>query len=175
MTKGVQSADHLRSILRYHPDTGLFFRVATGAEAASAGTCHGYATIHVCGKNYLAHRLAFLWMTGRWPPDQIDHVNGVRHDNRWCNLQPISRLNNLRKRAYTFTSSVSGFRGVAVAGSRFRACIYVNRRRYDLGRFDTAQDAAAAYEAASQRLRHPWQEQVFRDIRADHVALEAAE
>ena len=56
----------------------------------------GYRDVSVCGRRYLAHRLAWFYTHGTWPADQIDHVNGNRSDNRLCNLREASKSENMR-------------------------------------------------------------------------------
>ena len=80
--------EYLKTILDYDSDTGIFTwltdvgGVKIGQKAGSPHA-RGYEMIKVAGKSYLAHRLAFFWMTGRWPVRQIDHRNGNKLDNSW--------------------------------------------------------------------------------------------
>jgi hypothetical protein len=94
--------DILRSLLRYNPTTGEFtwlasqYRIKAGDVAGSKRT-DGYIAIGVGGKLYKAHRLAFLYMEGEFPKDQVDHLNGIKIDNSWANLRkctPIENMNN---------------------------------------------------------------------------------
>jgi hypothetical protein len=86
--------DRLRELLDYDPDTGIFTwmvnrrggKAAVGVVAGSRNT-DNYVSITVDGEEYLAHRLAFLYMTGAFPPKQVDHINTAKSDNRWCNLR----------------------------------------------------------------------------------------
>lgn len=86
--------ERLKELLTYEPATGVFrWRerrgnqgggcVAPGDEAGSVYK-NGYRMIGVGGRRYGAHRLAFLYMTGAFPPAEVDHINGVPADNRWC-------------------------------------------------------------------------------------------
>jgi len=83
----------ISDLMRYAPETGLFiWLVSRGAVKAGdvAGCTHkrsGYIYITIDGKQYLAARLAYLFMTGRFPQPTIDHINQNRADNRWENLQ----------------------------------------------------------------------------------------
>jgi hypothetical protein len=92
-------------------------------------------------------------MTGRWPVGPIDHINGIRNDNRWFNLReatPAQNSQNMRAR----DNSRSGFKGVTWKASerRWRARITWNGQQHFLGYFDTAEAAAAAYSTAADRL-----------------------
>ena len=102
---GVLTAEYLRWNLRYDPETGQFTRLrhrygrtTDGAKLGSPKAPGGYLRIGICDKLYLAHRLAYLYMTGEWPPEEVDHVNMVRGDNRWANLRAASRRMNLANR-----------------------------------------------------------------------------
>ena len=107
----------LKELLAYDPDTGVFTRLVKSNRnvriGAVAGTCDskGYGQISVDGKLYRAHRLAWLWMTGAWPVAQLDHRNGVRHDNRWENLREATNGENNQNAAIR-SNNTSGFMGV---------------------------------------------------------------
>ncbi|WIL02001.1 putative class I holin [Salmonella phage S4lw] len=94
------TADKLREVLHYDPDTGVFTWKATRVHNAGAGSeaganhCAGYRSIAFGGKRYLAHRLAWLYMTGEWPNSLIDHINGDGRDNRFCNLREADKSEN---------------------------------------------------------------------------------
>src|SRR5262245_14923519 len=86
----VPSAERVRQLLKYSPETGeLRWRVSRRGRGArlgrdaGAGHAKGYRRVSVDGRDYLVHRVIWLWMTGEWPAAQIDHRNGVRDDNRW--------------------------------------------------------------------------------------------
>jgi hypothetical protein len=87
-------------LLAYDPETGDFLwrksrsRVARAGDIAGSEDGQGYVVIMVNQRHYQAHRLAFLFMTGKWPVGVIDHINTIRNDNRWCNLRELSRLEN---------------------------------------------------------------------------------
>jgi hypothetical protein len=96
------SADKLRTLLRYDPETGFFTWKATRrgcSPSSNAGTVSkdtGYRIIVIDYRQYRAHRLAYLYMTGAWPAEEIDHRNGVRDDNRWVNLRHATVAQNCR-------------------------------------------------------------------------------
>lgn len=97
----------LKSVLFYDPKTGHWGWIAKRSKHASrrksgqkAGfiTTGGYVGIQVFGKRYLAHRLAWFYMTGEWPEHTVDHINFIRCDNRWENLQDITQAKNSGKK-----------------------------------------------------------------------------
>ena len=151
----------LKAALWYDPDTGTFYNVvARGARAqagAIAGTRHstGYWQIRLGGRIYLAHRLAFLYMTGEWPVAEVDHINGVHNDNRWVNLRDVSRACNVENQRRAHTRSKSGLLGAsphATMAGKWRASICSGRKVRNLGTFDTSEEAHAAYLKAKREL-----------------------
>jgi hypothetical protein len=141
------TAERLRKLLHYDPETGVFtWRMQRGPAAAGAvaGSPHrdGYVCIGIDGRWYLAHRLAWLYMSGEWPENQIDHHDGKRSNNRIANLRPATHAQNqMNSRAY----GQSGRKGVSWNRGRWQARIRVNRVLIHLGRFDDKEEAAAAY------------------------------
>lgn len=101
MTKRRLSQAKLKYLLNYDPDTGLFrWNEKTGARKNPAGSNigDGYMGMSIGGVSYRLGRLAFLYMTGRWPMPEVDHINRIRHDNRFCNLRECTRAENLKNR-----------------------------------------------------------------------------
>lgn len=148
-----KNIEKLREILNYDPDTGVFTWITSNSqrragEAAEWITSQGYSHIMINGKTYKAHRLAWLYMTGRWPPDQIDHI---KHDNWWFNLREASRSPNAQN-ALPPASNTSGVKGVTWRNGKWEVGIRVRGKRYHVGHFDTLEAASAAYAAAA--IRH---------------------
>ncbi len=94
------TASRLKELFSYDPETGIFTHKLNKSHNAIAGqqaggvNNQGYWTISVDNKRYLAHRLAWLYMTGSWPELLIDHINGNRIDNRFCNLREANKSEN---------------------------------------------------------------------------------
>ena len=93
--------NELKRYLHYDIDTGFFTWLVNSSnvkEGAIAGCINpsGYRVIRINRHLYRAHRLAFLYMTGCFPENDTDHINGSRDDNRWCNLRAVSRSENSR-------------------------------------------------------------------------------
>jgi hypothetical protein len=151
------SFQRLKEVLDYNPETGDFtWKISTGrvSVGTKAGTRkgHGYIQIRIDSVIYLASRLAWFWMTEKWPIDEIDHVNGIRDDNRFANLREANRDQNSRN-----TTSYGGITGVSgvyleKTTGRYYAQIRVGSgRRICLGTYDTVEQAAAARKIAVEK------------------------
>lgn len=154
----VATLDELRAILSYDPETGLFHRLVTRGTKHKAGmiaggvTSHGYINITVDGSHYYGHRLAWLFMTGEWPKDQIDHADGNKTNNRFANLREASTSDNMCNRGPTRRSK-SGFRGVSHADDkttpkRWIASVRKGERLF-MKAFITMEEAIAARQIAA--------------------------
>ena len=142
--------ERLKELLNYDPDTGVFTWLVSsrGVKAGVAGCVHplGYIQININGRSYRAHRLAFLYMTGTFPDDQVDHINGMRADNRWLNLREATHSENLRN-CGKYANNTSGYKGVhkyKITGKWVAHC-HAHGKQHHLGYHDTAEAAHAAY------------------------------
>lgn len=151
------TADRIRVLLDYDPGLGLFIWktqvnrfVHVGGVAGVICPGTGYRKIRIDGSRYLAHRLAWLYVHGKWPEADIDHINGQRSANRISNLREATRSQNNAnsRRSRANTSGVKGVHWCREKG-RWRAYIRVNRTRKFLGSFDVLDEARAAYEQAA--------------------------
>lgn len=148
--------DRVRSLLIYNGETGQFIRRVSTAPRAVAGSVagdvdsKGYWRLRVDGRRYLAHRLVWFYVHGVWPKDEIDHINGIRTDNRIENLREASRFENKRNTG-AHCDSRSRHKGVSfhAPSKRWRARIHMNGEEHWIGVFDTPEDAAAAYRDVS--------------------------
>lgn len=131
--------------LKYDPETGLFYRL--DGSVARGYIRDGYQVISVAGVQYLAHRLAFIYMTGKCPAI-VDHINRDRICNRWANLRATDRTGNAQN-ASLRKDSTSGYRGVSYrkAIGKWRAYIQAGRKQIHLGFFPTAKEAYEARQA----------------------------
>lgn len=149
--------EHLKHLLQYEPSTGVFTWINCGSRRKLNGTIagtadsKGYRCIHIEGRNYRAHRLAWLYMTGGWPRNQIDHVNRDRADNRWVNLREVTNQENMRN-ANKPRHNTSGVVGVNwhKRDERWRASIKVDGRSIHLGNFTSKERAIAARKSAER-------------------------
>ena len=150
--------DQFKQLLRYESETGQFYwLVSRGKKMAGslAGSLNddGYIKIKVGDKTYAAHRLAWLFQHGELPTGQIDHINGIRDDNRIENLRLASVKQNTWNRRMR-TSNATGFRGVYLDKryGRYAGAICVNGKRMHLGCFGSPEDAAKA--VAEAHVKH---------------------
>lgn len=156
------TADRLRELLHYDADTGVFtwinppgMKMRRGALAGSSSRGdRGYVVIGIGGRRYRAHRLAWLYATGEWPTGEIDHLNGQRNDNRFANLRDVTHSLNTQNLRAKRDRTRSGLLGAQFRGRtrRWRAQIRIGKVRYELGEFDTPEEAHAAYLAAKRKL-----------------------
>lgn len=149
--KDAVTAARLREVLLYIPETGLFYwRIKSGNKAAGslAGTPHKrgrYIQVFINGTGYQAHRIAWLYMTGKWPAYEIDHINGNGVDNRFTNLRDVSHFKNMQNRTRSNKNSATGKLGVYPHGNKFRSRITVNGKTLSLGVYEDADEAHSAY------------------------------
>lgn len=148
------TAERLRELLSYDPATGAFtHRVSRGPARAGASTGtlrqSGYIEINIASRVRKAHRLAWLYVHGRWPACHLDHVNGNPGDNRIANLRECTAAENQQNKARSCTNS-SGHTGVTWhrPNRKWVAQISVGGRKRCLGYFHDKDDAAAAYRSA---------------------------
>ena len=153
------TAARVRHLVNYDPKTGLFTwsakrRRCTPGAKAGCRMKNGYTIIRLDNVLYLAHRLAWLYMTGAWPAHQIDHINGDRADNRFSNLREATNTENAHNRNKR-RNNKSGYTGVRAENKRWLAEIKVNYNPIRLGLFDTPEEASRAYQDA-RRKYHPF-------------------
>lgn len=165
IVRRIPTQQELKELLHYDPETGVFTHLRQrgkgriGAVAGNFGR-QGYWEIRLLNRLFKAHQLAFLYMTGSLPepPTTPDHINGVRHDNRWSNL----RLANHFEQAWNSTihkHNQSGLKGAwpCKTTGRWISMLQDDGRRIWLGRFDTAQQAHEAWIKKATELRgHEW-------------------
>ncbi len=148
------SAKRLRKLLNYAPETGVFrWRVRRGRNNVGtvAGSIHppkGYRVICIDGKIYGANRLAWFYMTGKWPKLEIGYINHKTSDARWANLRAMTPS---QRGAATRTRNKLGVRGIWITKSgKYVARIKVAGKKKYLGLFDTIEKASVAYTRAAK-------------------------
>lgn len=149
----------VKSLLQYDPDTGIFTwlpRDCQGFNRAGKPVGHKfssrngkqYVTIGVDGRQYLAHRLAFVYMEG-YMPDEVDHEDGDSLNNKWLNLKDADHTSNMRNTKLREDNS-SGQSGVTFNKrlGKWNARINVGGYRKHLGYFDDKQEAISVRKQA---------------------------
>lgn len=117
---------------------------------------NGYFAVFVDGKEVAAHKLIWIFHTGKHPTYDLDHINNNRADNRIENLREATRSENMQNEKKARSTNKSGFLGVSKNNGRWRAQIELNYQRTHIGYFDTPEEAYAAYLAKKREL-HPFQ------------------
>lgn len=158
--KPVPSQAVLSEWLEYNPETGVFlWRKYPGGSARLGSLAgglddEGYRTIRLLKQQYKAHRLAWTMVYGEQPACVIDHINGIKDDNRIANLRPASLSEN-RRNGKAHSDNKSGYKGVhfepKVKGRPWRAAIRVNGRSMTIGYFANPYEAHLAYCAAAKK------------------------
>jgi hypothetical protein len=146
--------ERVRELFDYNPDTGdLVWKVNRRGRFARIGAVAGYkgryVTISIDCDRYPAHQIVYLWHHG-YVPDEIDHENRVKTDNRIGNLRECSRPQNTGNVGLRSTNT-SGYRGVCFANycNKWRAMIKINGTSKHLGYFNDPVSASRAYDCAA--------------------------
>jgi hypothetical protein len=167
--KTLPSVEYLRECFSYDSETGELtwkrrprehFATQSGWKIFNrhyAGTCAGtinnlgYRHILVQGRHYTVHRIVWKLVTDEEPPEFLDHINGDKNNNSFTNLRPATRQEQ-RWNCPLQKNNRCGRRGVTARGKKWMARINVNGEKRCLGRFDTADAAAAAYESVAREI-----------------------
>lgn len=152
--------DELKKQLHYDPETGIFTwkinkaNIKAGMEAGSIS--HGYRQITFNRKVLRLHRLAFLYMEGYLPENDVDHINRIKDDNRWSNLREVNRVCNSRN-CNINKNNTSGITGVTwdTQNKKWCAQLSINKKNFYLGSFKTKFDAAKARWEAEKKYDFP--------------------
>lgn len=142
--------EHLKKLVHYDPETGVFIwlvdrgdKIKAGDIAGGSNLSSGYKRLCIDYKSYLQHRLAFLYMEGNLPKVFVDHINGNRSDNRWCNLRHATKLENARNCAAR-SDNTSGTTGVWQPKGRKKWVVQFRNKH--IGYCDTLDQAKQLYE-----------------------------
>ena len=141
------TAERLRELLDYDPETGVFRWKKSGRTAGSQKR-NGYRFLVIDKRTHAEHRLAWIYMKGNPPRGEIDHMNRCRSDNRIANLRDVTRLDNQANKK----PGASGLSGAYPVGKRFVSAVWDGTKRVRLGAFNTAKEAHAAYLGAYKIL-----------------------
>ncbi|MGK9174164.1 HNH endonuclease [Yokenella regensburgei] len=145
------SYEEVASSFEYDPSTGLFYRKKSRGSYRGCwtkGSKHnaGYRFFIINGKRHLAHRIAFLLYYGCYPSGVIDHINGIKDDNRIENLRDVSQAENMKNQKIVLERK-SKFSGCFLSSrkNKWRAEARINSKRFGLGTFETKEEAHEAY------------------------------
>ena len=150
--------DLLKEYFNYDPNTGVFTRIKHTSSKAKVGyiagtidkiKCKAYIKISIDHKGYGAHRLAWLYVYGEWPKNEIDHIDGNGLNNAISNLRDVTSAENRRNQRIN-TNNLSGHIGVSlIKKGKWQAYINVNKKQIRIGYFNNIEDAIKAREKAS--------------------------
>lgn len=152
------SADRLREVALYHPGTGIFYATPARPASVRPGSMLGYLRkdgywyIRIDGHQYLAHRLAWLYVYGDWPKHLIDHIDGNKSNNRIENLRDVPKHINQQNIRTPYKSSSTNTLGVVwnKRDKQWYAVITTNKKKRHIGMFKNKEDAAMAYLEAKR-------------------------
>lgn len=161
MSDNILTQERLKELLSYDPETGVFVWAKPTSNRMKidgvAGSNHhsGYRQISIDKTLFRSHRLAWLYMAGTFPPEQIDHINMDKADNRFANLRAVTQSENQHNARLKITNT-SGYKGISYhkSNKKWIAEIKSNNVRKHLGYFSTPEEASVAYLAA-QKIYHP--------------------
>lgn len=148
----------LKSLFTYDPDSGTFTWMVKPSPRLHCGIMagcidgQGYRVITINKNPYQAHRLAFLYMTGSFPLAEVDHINHIRDDNRWCNIRSATSQDNARNKSLSKTNS-SGVTGVYwhKINKKWWASIFITGKKVYLGTYTELKDAIIARKNAEKK------------------------
>lgn len=145
----------LLEVLDYNKDTGIFTwklpvskKSKPGKQAGSVNKVLGYVVMTVCGYKTYGHRLAWYYVYGEMPDGDIDHINGVKDDNRISNLRKATRSQNMFNLHKPNKNNKLGVLGVHYNGSSYIAKINRDGKTSHIGSFQTQEEAHEAYMKA---------------------------
>lgn len=149
----VMTHSEMLSVLSYSESTGLFTRLSTNRVTGKLNK-EGYVEVQVGKKRYRAHRLAWFYVYGEWPPFSLDHADRVKTNNRISNLRYLTPSQQCQNTNLSPLNK-SGCKGVSFdkKTGKWRARIRANNKKYSLGAYASVEEAARAYIGAA-RLVH---------------------
>jgi hypothetical protein len=151
------SLERLRQVLRYEPETGIFYWIHRDTQKKKLGLnasivrSHGYLNISIDGQYYYTHRLAWFYVHGEWPK-VIDHINGIKTDNRIDNLRSVDQRCNLQNVVKARRHNKSGIIGARKTKYGFQTSIRLDGKNHYLGHYKTAEEAHNVYLEAKRQL-----------------------
>lgn len=162
--------EELLSLLYYCSESGIFTwisdrgnQINKGNEAGGVNQ-EGYIEIKLFQRRYKAHRLAWFYMTGKWP-EVIDHINRERSDNRFCNLRECSVQQNSCNTGMSHRNT-SGYRGVSKhkQSGKWKVDVKVNGRKLFFGLYEDIELAGLVAEEARAKFHGSYATEVYNKM-----------
>lgn len=164
---------NIEDAIRYDKDTGGLYSLVDyygwrKGFRIDRKAVDGYRGITFQGKDFLAHRLAFYLVEEAWPPEDVDHINMIRHDNRWKNLRKCSRSDNM-KNTLAHSDSKTGHKGVSFRTdtNKYTVRITLNGKYKSLGCYDTLEEAVNVANKAREDGHNEFCNNEVRDATID--------
>lgn len=170
VTDGEKIIDRVKEYMRYDDDLGCLIRTKKsgntrpGDRAGHKGP-KGYTMVRLFNFVYFEHRIIWLLFSGKWPQKHIDHINGVRSDNRIGNLREANNSQNMQNLQGPLPRNKCGYLGVVKRRRKYAALICVGGVRRHIGLYPTPQEAHEEYMRVKKEL-HP-----FGSIAQDNAAF----
>jgi hypothetical protein len=150
--------ERLKEVMHYDPETGTMTWIKPTArrvhigDTAGCPCTSGHLQVKIDGRFYMVHRLAWLYMTGEWPPKDIDHEDLDNTNNRWKNLRRATESQN-RANSKKLSTNTSGLKGVVwhKRDRIFEAKLGFGGKYLYLGRFDCPAAASFAYQIEADK------------------------
>ena len=149
---------YIRKRFDYYPETGWLIwkecdlkpvqwnAKCAGTRSGTINAPKGYRQTCIDNKSYREHRIIWFWMTGEWP-EEIDHINGIRDDNRWCNLREATSGENKQNLELEKYCGATWNK----ANGKWKSQIKINRKSIHIGYFDSPELAHQAYLTAKAK------------------------
>lgn len=154
---GLPTAERIREAFNYNPDTGAITWRIRAARNTKIGAVagwripDGYSRVNLDKMTLSGSHVAWVYMTGKWPDEMIDHIDGDPTNDRFANLREATNGQN-QCNAKRRCSNTSGMKGVCRNKNSWMALIAVNKKRHYLGTFPTREQAFEAYSAAAKEM-----------------------
>jgi hypothetical protein len=150
-------AHDVGQLVSYNSESGTLCWSANHPTHSKRGkpigsTSHGYITFRLLGGHAAGHRVAWLLHFGEWPSGHIDHVNGIRSDNRIANLRDVTPYANARNKPSILVGRMVG---AVRDGDEWSAVILKYAQTVEVGRFSTSKEASEAAKHEQQKVKKP--------------------